>query len=791
MKTTRNIAVSGTQATGEGLRVSSENAGKILSILVDLYRSPVTPVRELVINAIEAVDEAVKDTNKEYPKVLIDVETKENKDSTILGYKNYDKRYDSATFKIIDKGIGMSSDDVRNVLLNITTSTKDTDNNSVGGFGIGAKAVFSIAKTCTWRTTKDGVTTTLILSATDKGTEDFMDVQETGEENGTTVIFPVDGENATRILDRIDNEFLRYADHEKITMTVDGFPRTIGFEGVSDMENGDIRIDSGNYHSWIIDDNITVIGMGGIPYDYTIEDLDNIIKSNLNDKNMGNIASIKGGKITVRMDIEREDINPSRESLKSTERLDKKIINVILKAYNDDIDNFVSGIRNAKDAATWRTEFVDAFNNVNTTLITPKSNAFDDFSLYSMKRTGYVDIIKNIPNTVIPLLKKEKNYSSYHPYAHDNPMAALLGRNWNRSVYISHYMDNFSLFNDENIYAITYEHLADRKVNTYSNVYSVLPKFITNDNNFGNMTMANIMTKLFGVSFRNANEIREEVKSKGAEDRKAKGLNKRGAASAPTKSADPIYLIDGDNKVSEYGYVRDITDSIANGTLDVKNLVFIEIREDDKFEDTNTDELESLAKFVGNHNGVLVVGNKIEQRMNASINRRKEPIDVNTMTGGTIHWHDNSYTIHFDRVWNVLNGYSYDHKYFSDNLSGHARKYHILHAILVEPDMAKYFDTIDSDMENVIEEYFDYIGRDMSVYENISFSAYQVEGFLRWSNHEDEMYNQTLAALFTTILRQNNLYDVSPEDVKVAIEAAKAAGDVLDANNKKDTMKAA
>lgn len=779
MKTTRNITVTGTKATGDGLRVSSENAGKILSILVDLYRSPVTPVRELVINAIEAADEAAK-TQDEYPKVLLEVETKENKDSTILGYQNYDKRYDSAIFKITDKGIGMSTDDVRNILLNITTSTKDGDDGSIGGFGIGAKAVFSIAKMCTWRTTKDGVTTTVVLSVNENGTEDVMNVEETGEENGTTVIFPVDGENATRILDRIDREFLRYADPNKVDMFVNGVRHNVGQAGVSDMNPGDVRVDTGNHHFWTMNDDITVVGMGGIPYAYTIEGLGQIINANVDDANLRNIASINNGKITVRMDIAREDINPSREALKSTERLDKKIIQVIIDAYNKEFNNLMSDVYDAKNAEAWRTALIDSLTNSKTTLITVNPSAFRGFDLHALHKENDATLMKIIPGTQVALIDGDDR--SNRGRTMDAPLSALLGGNWQKSVYIAHYMDNFSLLEDKNLFAISRKEMIESSISNTSFVYGMLPKFITEKNNI--LSLKDVIAELFEVTFCDANDIREELKKEGREDRKKKGLNSRNSTSSSSANNDPIYVVDGEDNVVEFGAVKEITDALFDGSLKAEHLLVIDMFEGSTF-DADNEDIKKIAKFISKHNGVIVAGNKIERRLNASFSRRKNSVSIRMVDGGNISYND-KYYFSIPQIWDRVQKFNYEHENYSTNLQRDYSRFSILRK-LSDPEIADYFKVIDKEREQMIKEYYALKGADeweINEENNEKIACYLVERVLRWSDVNDEKHNDVLAAMFNAGLRQyslvNNSYsEVSIDDVKTVINAVKSAGEVM------------
>lgn len=100
---------------------------------------------------------------------------------------------ESPYLQVTDYGIGMSLEDVKTVLAFYGESTKNESNEDIGGFGIGFKSGLAIASQFTVKTTKDGITTLVIIQRSDAGAPKLQVVSstETGDESGTTVSIPL------------------------------------------------------------------------------------------------------------------------------------------------------------------------------------------------------------------------------------------------------------------------------------------------------------------------------------------------------------------------------------------------------------------------------------------------------------------------------------------------------------------------------------------------------------------------------------------------------------------------
>lgn len=75
----------------------------------------------------------------------------------------------ASTLTVEDFGLGMSYDDVENVYAVFLSSTKDHDNEGIGGFGIGGKSALALADQYTMVAIKDGLKNIFILERSNMG----------------------------------------------------------------------------------------------------------------------------------------------------------------------------------------------------------------------------------------------------------------------------------------------------------------------------------------------------------------------------------------------------------------------------------------------------------------------------------------------------------------------------------------------------------------------------------------------------------------------------------------------
>ena len=94
---------------------------------------------------------------------------------------------------VTDFGVGMSLPTVEDILTTYFASTKSTNNDDIGGFGLGFKSPFAISDSYTVKTIHKSIHTELIISL-DNGEPTYIVVcnKPTTEPDGTTVTVPVD-----------------------------------------------------------------------------------------------------------------------------------------------------------------------------------------------------------------------------------------------------------------------------------------------------------------------------------------------------------------------------------------------------------------------------------------------------------------------------------------------------------------------------------------------------------------------------------------------------------------------
>ena len=125
-----NIAYSeGLETTDMGVSVENleETLDQVAGIFADgIYHNKIlAPVRELITNAV--------DEHRKYPVLTY------GKAVSVKIEREDGKLY----WGVRDYALGLSEDDVRNVLGMLLKSTKNKSNKAMGGFGVGAKSFFA------------------------------------------------------------------------------------------------------------------------------------------------------------------------------------------------------------------------------------------------------------------------------------------------------------------------------------------------------------------------------------------------------------------------------------------------------------------------------------------------------------------------------------------------------------------------------------------------------------------------------------------------------------------------
>lgn len=219
MKHSEDI-VEGIEFDGD-LSIASKDIAKIINIVARDYKHDSTPIREAIINGLEATE------GIEGGRVTFDMSTQVRHEQS--PFSSSDGDVSSATITVSDNGTGMSREEVEQYFLNVGWSSKDNDEHATGGFGIGTRAVMALTDVAVWITTRDGETTTFYLARNKGAFSHKMETVTTGKPNGTTLSFNVSGDRFKNIESTIVDDYLGFADPKRVTYTIDGIEQdTVG-----------------------------------------------------------------------------------------------------------------------------------------------------------------------------------------------------------------------------------------------------------------------------------------------------------------------------------------------------------------------------------------------------------------------------------------------------------------------------------------------------------------------------------------------------------------------------------
>lgn len=208
------------------MQVADRDVEKITSMLVMAYSSPVTTIRELIVNAMEAHQVAgVND-----PVVVKFTSDEKDTDRALLTNNSLDQFTEDTkvdyplTMKVIDHGVGMSREFMETKLTSMGFSTKE-NTDLPGGFGIGMKAALAFADEMIIMSVRGGVKSVLVIGVDEaQRSPKFSDVvsHPTDEPNGTVVEVTFPAAHHRRIVDSIEDELLTYLDPCALEVTYNG-----------------------------------------------------------------------------------------------------------------------------------------------------------------------------------------------------------------------------------------------------------------------------------------------------------------------------------------------------------------------------------------------------------------------------------------------------------------------------------------------------------------------------------------------------------------------------------------
>ena len=163
-KQTNEVLKTG-EDTSKKATINQDKIAKLQYILTKgLYQDPIgSVINEWSANAIDSVVQSGK--NPIENPVIINITN--------------DK------FTVQDSGLGISKDDFINVCMNYLTSTKETDNQAIGSFGLGMKSFLALDRSATFTTIKDGIECKFISYMGDEFMEyDLIYEKPTEKQNG-------------------------------------------------------------------------------------------------------------------------------------------------------------------------------------------------------------------------------------------------------------------------------------------------------------------------------------------------------------------------------------------------------------------------------------------------------------------------------------------------------------------------------------------------------------------------------------------------------------------------------
>lgn len=363
--------------TKEYMQVDVNSASKVTSLLINNYASVVTPVREAIVNGLEAIE----GTQDGVVTVTLKSELMTDSDN-IFGSSDSEHSY---SVVIEDNGIGMSHDFVTNRYLKLTNSTKDDDVNAIGGFGIGAKAIMSISTHTVIRTVKDGEATVVVLGIDSHGvTQEVSQPISVDEPNGTRVSASVSYPTFTTIKENLGKEFLNYLDEDSPVVVIEGNDlgsSVVDYDNVMESRNniktvttpsGVVvhfqRDDTNDNNGWWNRNNhkdAFKVRVAGMPYpvsSHMAEELHDVC-DNLSSSFFGSVNPVYTGRKIV-LDIPARDVvvSSSRESIVDTPETMNLVTSAYHEAMNTIIDEIDAGMKKAKDIDDFNETAGDAKN---------------------------------------------------------------------------------------------------------------------------------------------------------------------------------------------------------------------------------------------------------------------------------------------------------------------------------------------------------------------------------------------------------------------------------------------
>lgn len=348
------------------MTIDLEALPHLMDTLTNLYKDPQAAViREYFTNALDA--HSAIESNE---KVEVTLPT-----------------WSSPVYIVKDVGVGMSAENMREILSKYGASTKRGTNNQIGAYGLGFKSALTISTQFTLISVKDGLKTTALVSKTESGVNSvsIVSVVESDDHSGTTVKIPVDDyyQFTGKAL-----KFFKYADKEKFFLTnntVDCY-----FDDAARIsDEDDNSLGYAQLGVKYMSEPVTIV-MGDVPYHVTKSSLIEFLS-------VETYSAIDSLHLVIPMPIGTINLTPNREGIRFTDKTKT--------ALTDAIETILSRIKMSA---------VGDFNSVSRSKIWETQNKWAPL-LASEKWKGE-EVIDSL-EVINTELYRTENYSQTQSYA--------------------------------------------------------------------------------------------------------------------------------------------------------------------------------------------------------------------------------------------------------------------------------------------------------------------------------------------------------------------------------------
>lgn len=283
-----------------------------------LYENPIEAiVRELYSNAIDANLESGSTA-----PIEVVLPTAEN---PILSIK--------------DHGIGMSDEKVADVFTQYGNSTKNADNNQIGGFGIGGKTPFAYTDQFTIESSFNGVKTSYVAIKEETGPSLITTASQSSSETGTTVSVPIKSDDISAFNKAAVKVFLFAIQFPEISeASKEAFESAVadcGWNSFDEYLASRNEIASGVNYADLKCFNTKLIALiGGVMYTIDTAQIKNW-RPFLEKKTC--ILRLEIGSLSVQ--ASREKLNYDQKTIKTINDVFKSTVQSIFAAFVKDIEN--------------------------------------------------------------------------------------------------------------------------------------------------------------------------------------------------------------------------------------------------------------------------------------------------------------------------------------------------------------------------------------------------------------------------------------------------------------------